>query len=248
MQIFLIIFTVLISIIYLCCPIVVIVLIISLRKKKKRNKQLEENKNQIQYHHINYTTKVYDVISDEEKGEYGELKVKNVLDSELNDGEHKEIHNYMCYDENKYSHQIDHIVIHKNGIFCIETKNYSGYLLGNRNEEYWTQCLNGNSKIQIKNPLNQNYGHVRQLNRILKYKYAIKSLVVLVKNNADSIDAPNVINLDDLVNYITNNKENKTLSNDEINKIYDILLNSKINISNKEHIDNLKNRGIVVDD
>ena len=58
-------------------------------------------------------------------GEQGERKV----DSKLNPlifgkVEHRLINNLILVDENGKSHQIDHIEIRENGIFCIETKNY----------------------------------------------------------------------------------------------------------------------------
>lgn len=246
MTIFFTIFIFLLSLVFMVSPILVIIFIVKLKKSKKKIKRLEERESLKQVNY--YVHKVYNQTSDEEKGEYGELKVKNVLDLDLKGDFHKEIHDFIFLDENKNSHQIDHIVIRENGIFCIETKNYSGLLFGSRYQEYWTQCLNSDVKIQIKNPLNQNYGHVCQLNKLLKYKYNINSLVVMVKNNAETIDIPNVINLDELVEYLTNYKERKTLTSKEIDEIYNSLLKEKVCMSKKEHIENLKNRGIVVNE
>lgn len=65
------------------------------------------------------------------------------------------------------SSQIDHLVVSVFGIFVIETKNYSGWILGAEHAEYWTPNIYG-KKYKIYNPILQNAGHVRALRRILK--------------------------------------------------------------------------------
>ena len=64
-------------------------------------------------------------LSNRIKGTIGELKVKKKL-TPLLFGRvyHRLINNLLLLDENGKSHQIDHIEIRENGIFCIETKNY----------------------------------------------------------------------------------------------------------------------------
>ena len=63
-------------------------------------------------------------------GAQGERKV----DAKLNPlifgkVEHRQINNLILVDDNNKSHQIDHIEIRENGIFCIETKNYFAYMV-----------------------------------------------------------------------------------------------------------------------
>jgi len=65
------------------------------------------------------------------------------------------------------SNQIDHLIVSVYGIFVLETKNYTGWIYGNENSEYWTQNIYGN-KNQLYNPIFQNAGHVRALKRVLK--------------------------------------------------------------------------------
>ena len=48
------------------------------------------------------------------------------------------------------THQIDHVEIRENGIFYIETKNYSGLIFGGSNQTFWTQCLINIQKIKYK--------------------------------------------------------------------------------------------------
>ena len=85
-----------------------------------------------------------------------------------------------------------------NGIFCIETKNYIGWIFGSENQDKWTQTLYNGEKNQFLNPLKQNKSHIYHLSKVLGGKYKINSLVVMVQNNASKVEASNVINLNDL--------------------------------------------------
>ena len=65
------------------------------------------------------------------KGKSGEFKVNAKLNPLIfGKVEHRQINNLILLDENEKSHQIDHIEIRENGIFCIETKNYKGWIFG----------------------------------------------------------------------------------------------------------------------
>lgn len=65
-----------------------------------------------------------------------------------------------------HSVQIDHIVVSRYGIFVIETKNYAGWIYGNDKSEFWIKNMYGN-KYQFRNPLKQNYSHVKSLQALL---------------------------------------------------------------------------------
>lgn len=176
------------------------------------------------------------------KGKIGEAKV----DSKLNPlifgkVDHRQINNLILIDDNGKTHQIDHIEIRKNGIFCIETKNYIGWIFGSENQEKWTQTLYNGEKNYFYNPLKQNRSHIYHLSKALDKKYRINSLVVMVNNNADKIDCTNVINLDYLKTYLKNFNDGTHYTIEQMDDIYNQLL--KINntqITNKEHIGNIK--------
>ncbi|MFN0222641.1 nuclease-related domain-containing protein [Paenibacillus sp. KR2-11] len=59
--------------------------------------------------------------------------------------------------------QIDHVIISPYGLFVIETKNYAGEIKGGRSDKKWTVS----NRYTMYNPLLQNYGHVKALERIL---------------------------------------------------------------------------------
>lgn len=180
--------------------------------------------------------------TDSIKGKIGEMKVDNALNPILFDNtEHRQINNLMIIDNNGNTHQIDHIEIRTNGIFCIETKNYSGLIFGSENQEKWTQCLQKGKKNYFYNPIKQNKTHIFHLKNILENKYNINSLIVFTQNNADKININNVINLYDLKNYLNNFNDGSNYTEDEMNYIYNKLISNNKNISNSEHIKNIDN-------
>lgn len=174
-------------------------------------------------------------------GAAGERKV----DSKLNPlifgkVEHRQINNLILVDSNGKSHQIDHIEIRENGIFCIETKNYIGWIFGNENSEKWTQTLYTGEKHQFFNPLKQNNSHCYHISKVLGPKYRVNSLVVMANNNADKIDCDNVINLNDLKSYLKRFNNGVSLSVEQMDFVYNKLLNAASDITNKEHVRNIR--------
>ena len=98
------------------------------------------------------------------RGFMGEFWLKLEL-KKLPKNKYKLLNDIMIEDE-KGTHQIDHIVISKYGIFVIEMKNYYGLIIGNQYKEKWYQYL-GKNKFTFYNPMYQNYGHVKTLSNAL---------------------------------------------------------------------------------
>ena len=175
------------------------------------------------------------------KGKVGESKVNKKLNPLIfGRVEHKQINNLILVDDNGKSHQIDHVEIRKNGIFCIETKNYIGWIFGNEHQDKWTQTLYNGEKHQFINPLKQNKSHIYHLSRVLNGKYKINSVVVLVQNNADKIECKNVVNLDDLSSYLKNFNDGTNYTSEEIDFIYNTFMQGQTQMSNRDHVANIK--------
>ena len=64
--------------------------------------------------------------------------------------------------------QIDHIVLSRKGIFCIETKNLNGELKGNVDDKNWLHWNKRGDKNIIYNPIFQNHAHIKHLSKVLK--------------------------------------------------------------------------------
>lgn len=65
--------------------------------------------------------------------------------------------------------QIDHVVVSRKGIFCIETKSNKGNIYGYSRSESWKQYLgNGDKPYTVNSPFRQNRHHVKSLEALLK--------------------------------------------------------------------------------
>ena len=99
------------------------------------------------------------------KGCFGELMVRFAL-SFLPQKKYIRLDDILLR-ENDETHQIDHIVISRYGIFVIETKNYKGWIFGTEAQHQWTQSIYG-KKYHFENPIIQNRGHICALNALLQ--------------------------------------------------------------------------------
>lgn len=98
------------------------------------------------------------------RGFMGEFWIKREL-KKLPVDDYIVINDIMIKDDHG-THQIDHLVISKYGIFVIEMKNYYGLIRGSQYQNTWTQYL-GKKKYYFQNPIHQNYGHIKTLSSVL---------------------------------------------------------------------------------
>ena len=80
--------------------------------------------------------------------------------------------------------QIDHIVLSRKGIFCIETKNLNGELKGNVQDQNWTHINRKGKKNIIYNPIFQNHSHIKHLSKVLNLN--IRDIDGFVTNVGDA--------------------------------------------------------------
>ncbi len=166
------------------------------------------------------------------RGRLGEWRVKLAL-GKSKAGERYVINDYIIERDGKSS-QIDHIVINKYGVFVIETKNYSGRIYGNDNQQQWIQVLNyGKVKNKLYNPVRQNATHVYRLKGALKGA-PIYSVVVFVQNNTKYIESTAVIPLRLLRKYIS--RGTIQLTKEQIEDCYITLTENRSEMSLREHI------------
>ena len=99
------------------------------------------------------------------KGNSGEAMV-GILLRGLPSDQYLIIHNLLLRTE-KGTSQLDHVVVSIYGIFVIEVKNYAGWITGSEKAGQWTQTIY-HTKHQFMNPIHQNYGHVKAIERILR--------------------------------------------------------------------------------
>lgn len=108
------------------------------------------------------------------KGAVGEWRVNKELE---NLGpEYKVFHDLYIPVGDGATSQVDHIVTSPYGVFVIETKHYKGWIFGGEWQKSWTQVIH-KRKEKFFNPIRQNYGHVKALEKYLEldegYFYSI---------------------------------------------------------------------------
>lgn len=176
------------------------------------------------------------------KGDFGEMIVASIFDPRFfGNEEHYLINNLIIETGDGNTHQIDHVVIYKTGIFCVETKNIKGKIIGDNESGQWLNYRNGR-RFFIYNPIIQNRTHVKVLNALLESNYDIQSVVVFTNSNKPKGLYDYVLNLEELLNYVKDFKPVKELSSDEMKNAFEILktYKEKHNISKQEHVTNIR--------
>lgn len=105
--------------------------------------------------------------------------------------------------------QIDHIVVSRYGVFCIETKSHAGCIFGSDDRRYWVQSLYGNNN-KFYSPLRQNFAHTQSLNSLLGDKLNQQIIPIVVFPNAYFINIESdkaVGNIKYMMNEITKHEE-----------------------------------------
>lgn len=174
------------------------------------------------------------------RGFMGEFWLKLEL-KKLPKNKYKLLNDIMIEDE-KGTHQIDHIVISKYGIFVIEMKNYYGLIVGNQYKEKWYQYL-GKNKYTFHNPMYQNYGHVKALSNVLKLNEDLFIPVTCFSNQARLKVTSNkpVVQVDTINRNML--KYNQEIITCDLNELSIKIKNINILDENKrkEHIHNVRN-------
>ena len=136
-------------------------------------------------------------------GEYWVQKELNKLP-----GEYLFLSDVMLEIEGKTT-QIDHIVFSTYGIFVIETKQRNTYITGNEHDKYWIVKA-GRKKHYMYNPIHQNYGHKKAIEKILGLDDNQVIDIVCVSGQANlRIKSNKVVRVERLVDRILFEKEEK---------------------------------------
>lgn len=179
------------------------------------------------------------------KGRSGENFVSNKL-RQLDPAHYKVLSNLLLPSlGNTKTTQIDHVVVSNYGIFCVETKNYDGWIFGSAHQEYWTQVIY-HYKQRFYNPLRQNYAHIKAIEALVKPLYPKATILPFVAfPSADKLKVSGTDSVGlarDVINKIKGHTL-AVLSDIDRDKIYEILFNA--NIQDKEalklHNQNIRN-------
>lgn len=97
--------------------------------------------------------------------------------------------------------QIDHIFVSQFGIFIVETNNMKGRIFGDENRAQWIQKIS-KKPFKFRNPLRQNYKHVKALEAALNVPPGIIHSVVVFANES-TFKSPMPANITQGRGYIT---------------------------------------------
>lgn len=97
------------------------------------------------------------------KGTIGEEKIVNLIQSLK--GNYKILRNIYLEKENGELTEVDIVVFHSSGIHVIESKNYSGWIFGSESDDRWTQKFSNGETNTFYNPIRQNQGHIKAIQR-----------------------------------------------------------------------------------
>lgn len=172
------------------------------------------------------------------RGFMGEFWVKLEL-NKLPKNEYIVLNDIMIK-SSKGTHQIDHIVLSKFGIFVVEMKNYYGLITGDEYKDKWTQHL-GKNKYYFNNPIHQNYGHIKALQELLNLNENKFISIVCISNQSKlKVNAKNVTQLDFINKFIKSYSE-ETL-NENLIEIKNIIESNNIKDKKikKQHVNTIK--------
>lgn len=178
------------------------------------------------------------------KGERGEHVVARRLGG-TREGKQYLINDLLFKTQDGQSCQIDHVFICSNGIWVIETKNYSGLICGDETSNEWTQVLaGGHEKHKFYNPIKQNTVHVYKLSGILNARGIINGAVVFL-SRADlfRVHAKGVYTERGIAS-IKKEKTGVSLSSDEMKNYYARLVGLKQSgeVTLEEHVDAIRKK------
>ena len=119
--------------------------------------------------------------ANERAGILGEKIVNRHLRPLLREDEYL-LANLLLPLKNGHKTEIDCVLISRRGIFCIETKNWIGFIKGNDEDEYWIQKYDDPLRADRKhrNPVLQNEEHCEILERILHKRFNVENVVMFV--------------------------------------------------------------------
>ena len=100
--------------------------------------------------------------------------------------------------------QVDHILLSRFGIFVLESKHYTGWILGNPSAAQWTQVLY-KKHYKFQNPIHQNRKHIVVIAKLLDFVPVehVRSVVVFTGDATFKTDRlPGVMPLAELKSHV----------------------------------------------
>lgn len=153
------------------------------KKEKPKEKEIiyikEPRKNYLEKENENeYEKPIFE--NAETKGYNGEIKIALELKKIREYNHCKILRNVYVPTKDSKTSEIDIILISHNGIFVIESKNYTGTIYGSSDDFRWTCFSKARKKYPMYNPKKQNETHIKHLKEFLNMPHLddFKSYIV----------------------------------------------------------------------
>jgi hypothetical protein len=174
------------------------------------------------------------------KGWFGEQKTEFNLWFSLDKKLYRRFHDVIIPSSNGTT-QVDHILVSPFGLFIVETKNRKGWIFGSETQSTWTQVVY-KDKYTFQNPLRQTHRHMKVLSKFLDVNESHIQTVVYFNGDSEfKTELPSNVLSYGLGSYIKQFNET-VLSNDEIERVCNLLISNEGKISKQEHLQSLHDR------
>ena len=143
--------------------LIVVSVLISIYRYYTVNARCEEVGQELTWHTFWHKPELYEMITSPDRGTPSERHLVSCL---LASGFKPTAiyHDLMIESGNGKTTQIDIVVATDAGLIIIEVKDFTGWIFGKGNQEYWTQVSGyGRYKNRFYNPFKQNEGHIKAL-------------------------------------------------------------------------------------
>ena len=192
------------------------------------------------------------IFNREWKGRHGEKLTERELKLvQLFGRKGKVLRNVYLPKDNGETSELDVIFITQKGIFVFESKNYSGWIFGDEDGQYWTAMLPNKQKNKFYNPINQNRTHLKWMQQFVGEEIPLFSIIVFserceLKKITIHSDDIKVIKRDYTYAVVRDiwDSKNDAVSNEKIDELY-IKLKELTNVDlavKAAHIQNIENK------
>lgn len=148
---------------YILFGLIVVFLAMFIHRYYTVNSRCEEVGQLLTWHTFWHKPELYEIITSSDRGTPSERQlVSHLLASGFKPT--AIYHDLMIESGNGKTTQIDIVVATDAGLIVIEVKDFTGWIFGKGNQEYWTQVSGyGRYKNRFYNPFKQNEGHIKAL-------------------------------------------------------------------------------------
>ena len=148
---------------YILFGLIVVFLAMFIHRYYTVNSRCEEVGQLLTWHTFWHKPELYEIITSPDRGTPSERQlVSHLLASGFKPTDI--YHDLMIESGNGKTTQIDIVVATDAGLIVIEVKDFTGWIFGKGNQEYWTQVSGyGRYKNRFYNPFKQNEGHIKAL-------------------------------------------------------------------------------------